>query len=101
MGLPTGLEQKVAELVKQEEPVTTQETLPSVTQMEPEPAPTTDSPTDEVRKIFSFTACIQIVAHEDHNVISQIAIHFKLQLVGNFMMQKKMNYNILRFKCIK
>uniref|UniRef100_A0A8C1MI05 Interleukin enhancer binding factor 3b n=1 Tax=Cyprinus carpio TaxID=7962 RepID=A0A8C1MI05_CYPCA len=40
MGLPTGLEQKVAELVKQEEPVTTQETLPAVTQMEPEPAPT-------------------------------------------------------------
>ncbi|KTF95962.1 hypothetical protein cypCar_00029297 [Cyprinus carpio] len=51
MGLPTGLEQKVAELVKQEEPVTTQETLPTVTQMEPEPAPapapTADSPTDE------------------------------------------------------
>ncbi len=72
MGLPTGLEQKVAELVKQEEPVTAQETLPSVTQMEPEPAPTTDSPTDEV---CSFT-CIQIVAHEDHNVIPQIAKHF-------------------------
>ncbi len=75
MGLPTGLEQKVAELVKQEEPVTAQETLPSVTQMEPEPAPTTDSPTDEVWKIYSFT-CIQIVAHEDHNVIPQIAKHF-------------------------
>uniref|UniRef100_A0A673KNX2 Interleukin enhancer-binding factor 3 homolog n=1 Tax=Sinocyclocheilus rhinocerous TaxID=307959 RepID=A0A673KNX2_9TELE len=53
MGLPTGLEQKVAELVKQEEPMTTQETLPTVTQMEPEPAPTTDSPTDEVPKIFT------------------------------------------------
>uniref|UniRef100_A0A671R7U4 Interleukin enhancer binding factor 3b n=1 Tax=Sinocyclocheilus anshuiensis TaxID=1608454 RepID=A0A671R7U4_9TELE len=38
MGLPTGLEQKIVELVKQEEPVTTQETLPAVTQMEPEPS---------------------------------------------------------------
>ncbi len=54
MGLPTGLEQKVAELVKQEEPMTTQETLPTVTQMEPEPAPNTDSPTDEVVILFIY-----------------------------------------------
>uniref|UniRef100_A0A673GK78 Interleukin enhancer binding factor 3b n=1 Tax=Sinocyclocheilus rhinocerous TaxID=307959 RepID=A0A673GK78_9TELE len=53
MGLPTGLEQKIAELVKQEEPVTTQETLPAVTQMEPEPAPTADSPTDEQGPILT------------------------------------------------
>lgn len=54
MGLPTGLDQKVAELVKLEEPVATQETLPAVTQMEPEPAPTSDSPTDEVPKMFLY-----------------------------------------------
>lgn len=68
MGLPTGVEQKGAEQVKQDEPVTTQETLPPVTQMEPETAPTSDSPTDEVFKII-FITWIQILACKHKFVI--------------------------------